>query len=159
MLVLKDGAPAFRRSYSMDELEAGIAASPKTNYRLASFSKQFTAASVLLLAEDGALKVDDPLRRWLPSLPAAADGITLRHLLSHTSGLIDYEDLLPADQVRQVQDADAVSYTHLDVYKRQEPGMATCAARHRLALVEDEIRHEPAMPRLFVDIQCAEALQ
>ncbi|WP_334178205.1 serine hydrolase domain-containing protein [Pseudoxanthomonas sp.] len=108
VLVLKDGAPAFRRSYGMADLEAGIAASPKTNYRLASVSKQFTAASVLLLAEDGALTVDDPLRRWLPSLPAAADGITLRHLLSHTSGLIDYEDLLPADQVRQVHDADVL---------------------------------------------------
>lgn len=108
VLVLKDGAPAFRRSYGMADLEAGIASSPTTNYRLASVSKQFTAACVLLLAEDGALSFDDPLKRWLPSLPAAADGITLRHLLSHTSGLVDYEDLMPAHETRQVHDADVL---------------------------------------------------
>jgi len=108
VLVLKDGAPVFQRSYGLADLEAGVVASSTTNYRLASVSKQFTAASVLLLAEDGALSVDDPVKRWLPSLPAAADGITLRHLLSHTSGLVDYEDLVPAEQTRQVHDADVL---------------------------------------------------
>ena len=108
VLVLKDGAPAFRRSYGMADLEAGIAASPGTNFRLASISKQFTAACVLLLAEDRALSVDDPLRRWLPTLPEAADGITLRHLLTHTSGLVDYEDLIPTTQTQQVRDADVL---------------------------------------------------
>lgn len=108
LLVLKEGVPVFQRSYGMADLEAGIAASPRTNFRLASISKQFTAACVLLLAEDGMLTVDDPLRRWLPSLPAAAEGITLRHLLTHTSGLVDYEDLVPATQTRQVRDADVL---------------------------------------------------
>lgn len=108
VLVLKDGAPAFRRSYGMADLEAGVASSPTTSYRLASVSKQFTAACLLLLAEDGALSVDDPLKHWLPSLHAAADGVTLRHLLSHTSGLVDYEDLMPAHETRQVHDADVL---------------------------------------------------
>ncbi len=66
---------------------------PATNYRLASVTKQFTAAAILLLAEDGRLSIDDPVRRWLPTLPAAAEGATIRHLLTHRSGLIDYEDL------------------------------------------------------------------
>jgi CubicO group peptidase (beta-lactamase class C family) len=108
VLVLKDGAPAFQRSYGLADLEAGIASAPTTNYRLASISKQFTAAAILLLAEDGALSIDDPLRRWLPSLPAAADGITLHHLLSHTSGLVDYEALMPANDAWQVHDADVL---------------------------------------------------
>ena len=108
VLVLKDGATAFQRSYGMADLEAGLATSPGTNYRLASISKQFTATCVLLLAEDGALSVDDPLRRWLPSLPASTGDITLRHLLSHTSGVVDYEDLVPADQSRQLRDADVL---------------------------------------------------
>lgn len=108
VLVLKDGAPAFRRSYGMADVDAGRPASPTTNYRLASISKQFTAASILLLAEDGALSIDDPVRRWLPSLPAATDRVTLRHLLSHTSGLVDYEDLMPPDQTSQVHDADVL---------------------------------------------------
>src|SRR5690606_19083322 len=73
-----------------------------------SVSKQFTAAAVLLLAEDGALTLDDPVKRWLPSLPAAADAITLRHLLSHTGGLLDYEDLMAADATAQVHDQDVL---------------------------------------------------
>ena len=108
VLVLHDGEPVFRRAYGMADLEAGTAATPRTNYRLASVSKQFTAACILLLAEDGALAVDDPVRRWLPSLPAAADAVTLRHLLGHASGLVDYEDLIPADQTKQVHDADVL---------------------------------------------------
>jgi Beta-lactamase class C and other penicillin binding proteins len=71
-------------------------------------AKQFTAAAVLLLAEDGRLSLDDPVRRWLPSLPPAADAVTLRHLLSHTSGLVDYEDVMPEGQDRQVHDADVL---------------------------------------------------
>jgi CubicO group peptidase (beta-lactamase class C family) len=108
VLVLEGGDAVFQRSYGLADLEAGVASSPTTNYRLASVSKQFTAASVLLLVEDGVLTLDDPVRRWLPTLPVATETITLRHLLSHTSGLIDYEDLLPPDQARQIHDADVL---------------------------------------------------
>ena len=108
VLVLENGQPVFERSYGMAELETGRTATPDTQYRLASVSKQFTAACVLLLAEDGVLALDDPLRRWLPALPASADAVTLRHLLSHTSGLVDYEDLVPEGQTDQVHDADVL---------------------------------------------------
>src|SRR5690606_9087131 len=81
---------------------------PATNFRLASLSKQFTAAAVLLLAQDGRLRLDDPVRRWLPGLPASTNGVTLHHLLSHTSGLHDYEDLMAADFSGQVRDADVL---------------------------------------------------
>jgi len=108
VLVLEDGRPAFERSYGMAERETGRAATPDTQYRLASISKQFTATCVLLLVEDGVLALDDPLRRWLPTLPASADAITLRHVLSHTSGIVDYEDLIPAGQTDQVRDADVL---------------------------------------------------
>ena len=108
VLVLEDGKPAFQRSYGMAELETGRAATPSTQYRLASITKQFTATCVLLLTEDGALTLDDPVRRWLPALPVSADAVTLRHLLSHTSGLIDYEDLIPDTQTQQVHDADVL---------------------------------------------------
>ena len=108
VLVLEGGDAVFQRSYGLADLEAGVASSPATNYRLASVSKQFTAASVLLLIEDGVLTLDDRVRRWLPTLPVAAEGITLRHLLSHTSGLVDYEDLLPPDKAHQIHDADVL---------------------------------------------------
>ncbi len=108
VLVLRDGVPLVRRSYGNADLEAGVAATPQTNYRLASVTKQFTAAAILLLAQDGSLSLDDPVRKWLPSLPAAADPITLHHLLTHTSGLVDYEDVMAADATEQVHDLDVL---------------------------------------------------
>ena len=108
VLVLEGGDAVFQRSYGLADLEAGVTSSPTTNYRLASVSKQFTAASVLLLVEDGVLTLDDRVRHWVPTLPVASEGITLRHLLSHTSGLVDYEDLLPPDQAHQIHDADVL---------------------------------------------------
>ncbi len=108
VLVLKDGQPVFRRGYGLAVLEDGTPVSPATNFRLASVSKQFTAAAILLLAEDGALSIDDPLKKWLPELPAVADAMTLRQLLSHSSGLLDYEDLMDPADTRQVHDIDVL---------------------------------------------------
>lgn len=108
VLVLRDGQPIMRRSYGMADMEARVVATPATNYRLASVSKQFTAASILLLAQDSRLGLDDPVNQWLPSLPEAATPITIRHLLTHTSGLIDYEDVMDPAETRQVHDADVL---------------------------------------------------
>ncbi|MCL1635387.1 beta-lactamase family protein [Luteimonas sp. SX5] len=110
VLVIENGKSVVSRSYGYADLEKRIAASPRTNYRLASVSKQFTAASILLLAQDGKLGLDDPVRKWLPSLPASADAITLKHLLTHTSGLIDYEEVMAQDATEneQVHDADVL---------------------------------------------------
>jgi CubicO group peptidase (beta-lactamase class C family) len=107
--VLHNGSSLCRRAYGFADLENQVAATPATNFRLASITKQFTAAAILLLAEDGCLSIDDRIRQWLPSLPDAADGITVRHLLSHTSGLIDYEDLLPDGTSRQWRDHEVLS--------------------------------------------------
>jgi CubicO group peptidase (beta-lactamase class C family) len=108
VLVLRDGLPIFRRAYGLADLEARAAAAPATNYRLASMTKQFTAAAILLLVEQGRLGLDDPVRKWLPSLPAAADSIRIRHLLTHTSGLIDYEDVMSEATTAQLHDADVL---------------------------------------------------
>lgn len=108
VLVLRDGRPLARRGYGLADLEAGAAVTPDTHFRLASVTKQFTAAAILLLAQDGRLSLDDPLRKWLPSLPPAADPITLRHVLTHASGLVDYEDLMDPADTRQVHDADVL---------------------------------------------------
>ena len=65
VLVLHDGQPVFQRGYGLAVVEDHTAVTARTNFRLASVSKQFTAAAVLLLAEDGALHLDDPLKRRL----------------------------------------------------------------------------------------------
>jgi CubicO group peptidase (beta-lactamase class C family) len=108
LLVLKDGKALVRRGYGKANLETGEDATPATNYRLASVSKQFTAAAILLLAEDGKLRLDDPVRRWLPTLPASTQAVTLRQLLDHTGGLPDYEDLMAPDATEQVSDEDVL---------------------------------------------------
>ena len=108
LLVIRDGKPLIRRSYGYANLEDRIAATPTTNYRLASVTKQFTAASILLLTQDGKLDLDDSLRKWLPTLPEVAEAMTIRHVLSHMSGLIDYEDVIPAAMTAQLHDADVL---------------------------------------------------
>lgn len=108
LLVVRDGEAVVRRGYGLSDLEHGVEAGPATNYRLASVTKQFTAAAILLLAQDGKLSIDDRLRRWLPSLPPAADAIRLRQVLTHSSGLVDYEDVMPDDYPGQLRDADVL---------------------------------------------------
>src|ERR1700733_13614144 len=108
VLVLRDGQPVVRASYGLADLEAGTPATPSTNYRLASVTKQVTPPSILLLAEDGRLKLDDRGHKWLPSLPKAAETVSIRHLLTHTSGLIDYEDVIPEIFAAQLHDADVL---------------------------------------------------
>jgi CubicO group peptidase (beta-lactamase class C family) len=122
LLVLKDGKPVLRKAYGYADLEQGVAATPATNYRLASVSKQFTAAAILLLAEDGKLKLDDSVRHWLPSLPAGDQGITIHHLLSHASGLIDYEDLMPPGTTRQLNDGDVLRMLSAETRSYFAPG-------------------------------------
>lgn len=109
LLVIHDGVDVVRRGYGLADVEAGTESGPATNYRLASVTKQFTAAAILLLVEDGRVRLDDPVRNWLPSLPSATAAVTLRHLLTHTSGLVDYEDVMPVMPPRaQLRDADVL---------------------------------------------------
>lgn len=108
LLVVRNGKPVVRRGYGYANLEKHVKATPATNYRLASVTKQFTAAAILLLNEDGKLSLDDPIRKWLPELPETDQDITLYNLLTHTSGLIDYESLIPPGTTKQVSDADVL---------------------------------------------------
>ncbi len=109
LLVLQHGKPVVMRGYGQSEMAKATAAGSATAYRLASVSKQFTAAAILLLAQDGKLSIDDPVQRWLPSLPAAYPIITLRHVLTHTSGLWDYEALMDANASTQIRDAGVLA--------------------------------------------------
>jgi CubicO group peptidase (beta-lactamase class C family) len=108
LLVVREGVPLVRRGYGFADLEHRVPASPQTDYRLASVSKQFTAAAVLLLAQGGKLSLDDRARKWLPELPPVADAITIAQLLSHQGGLIDYEDVMPADTRVPLRDEDVL---------------------------------------------------
>lgn len=109
LLVLKDGKAVVSRGYGRSDLARGMEAGPATTYRLASVTKQFTAAAIMLLAQDQKLSIDDPVKRWLPSLPQVADDITLRNLLDHTSGVLNYEDLMATPYQGQIRDAGVLA--------------------------------------------------
>ena len=91
--VYRDGAVLFAKGYGLADVEGGIPNAPSTPYPLASVSKPFTAFAVALLADRGRLRLDDDVRAYLPDVPDFGPTITLRHLLHHTSGLREYEDL------------------------------------------------------------------
>ena len=114
VIVIRDGKVLFRHAYGLADVEAHVAATTATNYRLASVTKQFTAMSILMLAERQRLSLDDDLTRFFPDYPAYGKQVTIRHLLTHTSGLRAYEDLIPAERTAQVHDIDV-----LDLLKRQ----------------------------------------
>ena len=95
VVVIQNGKVVYTRSYGLADVEEGVRATPRTDYRLASLTKQFTATAIMLLAQDGKLGYDDRVSDILPDFPAYGRDITVRHLLTHTSGLWAYEDFVP----------------------------------------------------------------
>ena len=95
VLVLKDGQTLFEEGYGRAELRTLRAIDSRTNFRLASVSKQFTAAAVMLLVRDGRLSYETRLSEIFLDFPGYGRDTTIRQLLHHTSGLPDYEDLMP----------------------------------------------------------------
>ena len=90
MAVYKNGEIVQSRGYGLANLEHGVANRPDTVFRIASTSKQFTAAAIALLAANGELSLGDDIDKFFPELPDYGTPITVRHLIHHTSGLRDY---------------------------------------------------------------------
>jgi len=89
-LVMKDGKVVLRKGYGLANLELGVPVSPDMVFELGSITKQFTAASILLLQERGQLRVEDGITKYLPDYPTHGQKITIEHLLTHTSGVPSY---------------------------------------------------------------------
>ncbi|HUG38893.1 MAG TPA: serine hydrolase [Longimicrobiales bacterium] len=87
--VMRTGEIVFARGYGLANVEYGIPNTPTTPYHMASVSKQFTAFAIAMLADEGRLSLDDDVRAHIPELADFGETITLRHLLTHTSGLRD----------------------------------------------------------------------
>ena len=113
--IVQDGKIAYLQAYGQARLDPPAAARPKMRYSIGSISKQFTAAAILLLAEQGKLSLDDPASRFVSTLTRGGE-VTIRQLLSHTSG---YQDFWPQDYVppfmRQPITADKI----LDLWARK----------------------------------------
>lgn len=108
VMVIHDGKPIFARAYGMADVEKKVPCTTNTDFRLASVTKQFTAMGIMILAERKKLSLDGSITKFFPKLPAYAHGITIRHLLTHTSGIHDYEDLIPSSVTEQVKDIDVL---------------------------------------------------
>src|SRR6202453_4654693 len=102
--IYRDGQIIYRRGYGMADLNDDVPVIPTTVFPVASMYKQFTAASILLLAQRGKLSLDDDVHKYIPELPDFGKVITLRHLLHHTSGLRDQWSLLELAGWRMSQD-------------------------------------------------------
>src|SRR5215216_5221403 len=94
LAIIKDGQIIYKRGYGMANLEHNIPIASTTIFDTGSVSKQFTAMSILLLAEAGRLSLDDDIRKYMPEIPQYESPITIRHLIQHTSGLRDYLALM-----------------------------------------------------------------
>jgi CubicO group peptidase (beta-lactamase class C family) len=90
VLIADHGKPVFRKAYGLANREWNIANAPDTVFRIGSTTKTFTAAAILKLAEAGKLKLDDPISKYDQRAPTAWSGVTLRHLLNHSSGIPDF---------------------------------------------------------------------
>jgi len=129
VLVVRNGHTVFRRGYGVTDLRTGHAIDAQTNFRLASFTKQFTAAAIMLLTHDGKLHYDDHLTDFFPEFPAYGKSITVRNLLNHTSGLPDYEELLmkqhpntPEEKIPQILDAGVLKLLEQQPTEKFAPG-------------------------------------
>jgi CubicO group peptidase (beta-lactamase class C family) len=91
--VVRGSETIVERGYGLADLQLDVATPPRAIYEIGSVTKQFTAAAILLLAEDGKLSLDDPLTKFLADYPTQGHRITIRHLLNHTSGIKGYTEL------------------------------------------------------------------
>ena len=90
LMIVRDGQPARTNTYGVANVELNSPVRPETVFEIGSITKQFTAGCILLLQEEGKLSVDDAISKHLPSAPIAWSNITIRHLLTHTSGIRSY---------------------------------------------------------------------
>jgi CubicO group peptidase (beta-lactamase class C family) len=131
VLVRKDGRTLFQKGYGVRDLRTKAKIDQHTNFRLASFTKQFTAMAIMLLVHDGELRYDQTLTEIFPDFPAYGKNITLRNLLNHTGGLPDYEDLMDAQEKitgplwsaeHQIQDDEVLALLKKETKGKFAPG-------------------------------------
>jgi CubicO group peptidase (beta-lactamase class C family) len=109
VIVIKDGKIKLARSYGYADLENKIRATPKTNYRIASVTKQFTAMGIMILINQGKLSYQTTLTDIFPEFPKYGKEITIQHLLTHRSGLVKYHRFIEKGRTKQMLDKDVLN--------------------------------------------------
>jgi len=167
VLVIRDGKPVFQHGYGVTDLRTLHPIGPETNFRLASFTKQFTAMCIMLLVHDGKLHYDEHLTEIFPEFPAYGRNITVRNLLNHTSGLPDYEDILmkqypntPPEKIPQILDAGVLKLLEQQSRGEFPPGVKweySNSGYAVLAMIVEKISGKPfgqfLHDRIFAPLQ------
>ena len=132
VLVKQKGKVLFEQGFGVRDLRVKTKIDARTNFRLASCTKQFTAMAVMQLVQDGKLRYDDTLTEIFPDFPVYGKSITVRNLLNHTSGLRDYEDLMDAAEKaqgaaiwsaeKQIQDGEVLQLLEKEASGKFAPG-------------------------------------
>ncbi len=126
--VLKKGKPVYQRAFGMADMEKKIPITSQTTFNVATLSRYFTGATVALLMENGALRLEDDIRTFIPEMPKRKDPITLEHLIYHTSGIPDYLDVMKKAGVEKAEDDLAVVDLLAEAELEFEPG-----SRHKVS--------------------------
>jgi CubicO group peptidase (beta-lactamase class C family) len=108
VMIISEGKPILQKGYGVANFAESLPVTSKTNFRLASVTKQFTSMSILQLIAKGELSLETTLIDTFPDFPEYGKNITIKHLLQHTSGLQDYEGLEDKDRVAQLKDKDVL---------------------------------------------------
>jgi D-alanyl-D-alanine carboxypeptidase len=108
LVVIRDGRVVKMRGYGLADLEMKVPATPDTVFEIGSITKQFTAAAIMLLVEQGKIDLSSPAGKYLPQLPDTWKAVTIRQLLTHTSGIPDYEEIMGYDGYRNPMTAEQV---------------------------------------------------
>jgi len=108
VMVLRQDSVLYANAFGIADVEAGTPNTLTTNFRLASVTKQFTAMAVVMLAERGKLSLEQSLTEFFPDFAPVGRKITLKHLLTHTSGIAAYEDVMPESTVVPLLDRDVL---------------------------------------------------
>ncbi|MSU58446.1 MAG: class A beta-lactamase-related serine hydrolase [Pedosphaera sp.] len=144
VMVIHNGKSVFAKGYGLADLVTKTPCTTNTNFRLASVSKQFTAMAVLMLADRGKLKLDEKLTDFFPEFPSYGKQITVQQLLTHSSGLIEYDEIMPAGTTIPVLDQDVLRLLI------EHTGDAPKADLHTVAWSENETENAA---KLKVELQ------
>lgn len=126
VIIIKDQVPIYLKTVGYADIENKIAITQNTNFRLASVTKQFTAAAIMILINDAKLSLNDKITTFFPQFPDYGKDITIFELLTHTSGIIDYEDLIKNNETYQIHDEGV-----LELLMRQDHGYFTPGSSYK----------------------------
>jgi len=150
VMVIKNGKILYKKGVGLADVVKSEPITPQSNFRMASVSKQFTAMGIMLLVKQGDVSYEDNLLRFFPTFDKRiGEKITIRHLLTHSSGIWDYENLVPDERTTQVLDAEVVTLLSKETRTYFEAGTQFKYSNSGFCLLEQIVEKASGMP--YVD--------